>query len=128
MSTNSIILLCVVVGWALLWFIAAGTAIESLIDFLMIVGGGFLLVRACLLRFGRARPSRRGGYTALGICLTGIGLVVLGMEQLIETFAPALWWIDVPALLALFLGILLEARAGLRRKDEPIVEVRSNKR
>jgi len=104
-STRWSIVLSVVAGVALYWLVAEGI-IGPLIDLLLVVGGGFLIVRACLLRFGRAQPSRWGGYTALGVGLTGIGMVVFGMEQQLETFG----------FVAFLVGIWLETRAGLRRK------------
>ena len=118
MSTRWSTLILVVGGATVVWLVAGGTAVEPLIELALVLLGGFLIVRAALLRTGRAQPSTWAGHTALGTGLVGIGLLVIGLEQRVDDLASGLWFLTVVAgTIALVIGVWLESRAARRQAD-----------
>lgn len=120
-------MLLLATGAVLLWILVEGTALEGMIDLIFVLAGGFLLIRAGLLGTRRAKPSRWAGHTPLGTGLAGVGLVVLSLEQHLETLASGLWFVVVlVGTLALVVGVEIESRAARRQAVSGLE--RSNKR
>ena len=123
MRKGRLILIAILGGAVVLsWLFAAfgNTArVGSALSVLLLGGGAFGIFAGLLLMLQRVRPSRVWGFSAVGTLLTGVGLLLWGIDGLfqIEPYH-AYHLLDVAGGAAFVAGAIIEGRVRPAREPD----------